>query len=157
MCFQCANPELTYDDYLDLVILPMVRQKGWAVQGVSGRRPFAYTVGLTDCGLPELLVTGLRDAAAATLLNTVAARALQEEEPCAGGPVVLLSMVLEVVAVSRPDSHLVTATALYGDEVRALQLVWPDDRGRYPWQTGYRSRRGSQPLLGPRPGDRPST
>lgn len=76
MCMRCDDPELSFDEYLDRVIVPLVRQNGWAVQGVSGRRPFAYTVGLTDCGLPELVVTGMRDGPAATLLHSVAASAL---------------------------------------------------------------------------------
>jgi hypothetical protein len=36
-----------------------VQAYGWAIQYVeSENRPFAYTVGLTDRGLPELLMTG---------------------------------------------------------------------------------------------------
>lgn len=52
--------------------------------------------------------------------------------------------------VDRPQDHLSTALALYGDEVRALQLVWPDARGRYPWDRGHRAVRAGQPLLGRR-------
>lgn len=151
MCFQCDNPELTYDDYLALVILPLVLRNGWAVQGVSGRRPFAYTIGLTDCGLPELLVTGMREAAAATLLNTVAARVLHQELEAEQPLELAAGLVLEVLRVDRPQDHLLTATALYGEQVRALQLVWPDEQGRYPWQQGRRAARGGQPVLGRRP------
>ena len=147
MCWHCNHPELTYDDYLDTVILPLVHQNGWAVQGVSGRHPFAYTVGLTECGVPELVITGMDDCAAATVLNAIAGRVLREDLDV-GARVDLSGLALEVLAVEHPDLHLLTATALYGDEVRGLQLVWPDDRGRYPWQPGHRSRRGGQPLLG---------
>ena len=147
MCWQCDNPELTYGDYLDTVILPLVHQNGWAVQGVSGRQPFAYTVGLTDCGLPELVITGMDDEAAATVLNAVARRVLRADLEV-GARVDLAGLVLEVVPVQRPELHLLTATALYGDDVSGLQLVWPDDRGRYPWQVGHRSRRGGQAMLG---------
>lgn len=150
MCLQCAHPELTYADYLDLVILPLVRQRGWAVQGVGGRRPFAYTVGLTECGLSELIVTGLRQVAAASLLNAAVLLALQDE-PETGRALDVGSRRVHVVRVDRPEDHLLTATALYGDAVRALQLVWPDERGLYPWQLGHRSVRRGQPLLGRRP------
>lgn len=150
MCMRCDDPELSFDEYLDRVIVPLVRQNGWAVQGVSGRRPFAYTVGLTDCGLPELVVTGMRDGPAATLLHSVAASALHAE-PTAGERLVLPGgLTLEAVVVDRPQDHLSTALALYGDEVRALQLVWPDARGRYPWDRGHRAVRAGQPLLGRR-------
>jgi hypothetical protein len=51
---------------------------GWAVQYVeSERTPFAYTVGLHDCGLPELLVTGVSPPRAKRLLNTVARDAMR--------------------------------------------------------------------------------
>lgn len=50
---------------------------GWAVQHVEcERRPFAYTVGLTRRGLPELVVTGLSPRRGQRLLNIAARRAL---------------------------------------------------------------------------------
>ncbi|MGQ0778962.1 MAG: DUF4262 domain-containing protein [Pseudonocardiales bacterium] len=33
-----------------------------------------------------------------------------------------------------------TAVALFGREFRALQLVWADDRGHWPWERGFRER-----------------
>jgi hypothetical protein len=41
---------------------------------------------------------------------------------------------------------------LYGAGIRALQIVHADDRGRWPWETGYRGVKGVQPVLGPRAG-----
>ena len=150
MCAQCDNPELTYADYLDTVIAPLVRRNGWAVQGVGGRQPFAYTVGLSVCGLPELVVTGLPDARAARLLNEVARRGLHDEL-FSGQRVPTSGPHVHVLAVARPHDHLLTATALYGKAVRALQLVWPDDQGRYPWQAGAQSQPSGQRLFGPIP------
>lgn len=37
--------------------------------------------------------------------------------------------VMEAVAVERPQDHLLLATAVYGDTVRALQLAWADGAG----------------------------
>jgi len=34
--------------------------------------------------------------------------------------------------------------------LRALQVVHADDRGHWPWETGYRGVRGGQPVLGTR-------
>lgn len=51
-------------------------EQGWAIQGVERERdhpPWAYTVGLTEYGLPELVATGLRLPRAAELLNGVTA------------------------------------------------------------------------------------
>ena len=48
-------------------------QTGWAVQYLEGgRSPLAYTVGLHDCELPELLMTGVSQQRAMRLLNIVA-------------------------------------------------------------------------------------
>ena len=150
MCFECDNPEFSCADYLDTVITPLVHRNGWAVQGVEGRHPLAYTVGLTDRGLPELVVTGLRAGPAASLLNDVARQVLQQDVT-PGQRLSSAQWELQVLAVEHPQEHLLTATALYGDEVRGMQLVWPDDRGRYPWQAGHRSQRGGQRLLGRSP------
>ena len=58
MCWLCDHPEATRNDYFD-VLREKMRKNGWAIQYVEDRIPFAYTIGLHDCGLPELLVTGV--------------------------------------------------------------------------------------------------
>jgi len=74
MCWQCDNPNGTTEDYLD-ELREIVRVHGWAIQGVEDeRRPYTYTIGLHDRGLPELLITGLRQESAARVLNDVAVR-----------------------------------------------------------------------------------
>ncbi|WP_245645397.1 DUF4262 domain-containing protein [Pseudonocardia acaciae] len=133
----------------------LITAHGWAVQSVEagGPRPdWAYTVGLTPLGAPELLITGKKPQEACRILNGFAEHVLHAEppepgdqRPLVGGPLV------EIVKVQRPDAHLLTAITFYGSEqVRALQLAWADDRGHWPWDVGFRSRRGGQPVLGPR-------
>jgi hypothetical protein len=58
--------------------------------------------------------------------------------------------LLEAVAVDEPEQRLLVAHCLYRDRLRALQLVWADDAGRWPWDRGHRARRAGQPVLGPR-------
>ena len=73
MCWQCDNPGSTRLDYLDH-IRELIACHGWAVQGVERERvrpPWAYTVGLTSHGKPELVVTGLPLSRATLLLNDV--------------------------------------------------------------------------------------
>lgn len=149
MCWQCDNPNGTTEEYLD-ELRAMVRLHGWVVQGVEDDRlPFAYTIGLHDRGLPELLVTGMSQEEAAGLLNDVAVAALGGRvfEPGAhvavgNGP------LLEIVEVDQPDAHLNFAVALGGPDIRALQLVWADERGRWPWAAGWGPGRLRQPVLG---------
>jgi hypothetical protein len=153
MCWVCDHPGSTRLDYLRYMS-DLIARYGWAVQGVERDRihpPWAYTVGLTPHGMPELVVTGLPLARATGLLNNVAAHVLHaaaarpgEQVPLRGGP------VIEVVEVAEPAAHLVIAIELYGTAIRALQLVHADDRGHWPWQVGFRGVRGGQPVLGVR-------
>lgn len=154
MCWACDNPG---GDPLRYMNELMVRH-GWAVQGVERDRdkpPWAYTVGLTEAGLPELVVTGMQVDDACDLLNDVAQHVVHAEPPAPGERIPLVGgPLLEVVRVTTPDAHLHTAVALFGSRVSALQLVWADDRGHWPWQPGFRGLRGGQPVLGRRSGRR---
>jgi hypothetical protein len=150
MCWQCDHPDKTIHDYLDL-LREKIRTRGWVVQFVEhDRRPFAYTVGLHDRGLPELLVTGLDPVRASWLLNTFARRALVGRRPRAGEKVWLTAARIELVEVDHPDAHLCMAINIAGPKVQALQLVWADGRGRWPWAAGFDDGRRPQPVFGKR-------
>jgi hypothetical protein len=74
MCWECDHPDSTPLDYL-AHISDLIACHGWAVQGVErdGIHPaWAYTVGLTPAGRPELVVTGMSLGRATRLLNDVA-------------------------------------------------------------------------------------
>ena len=78
---------------------------------------------------------------------------LHADEPAPAGQVPLVGgPVVEFVQVTHPEVHLLRAVDLYGPSVRALQVVWADDRGHWPWQVRFRGGRGGQPVLGPRSG-----
>ena len=62
MCWKCDHPEATTQEWLEL-LYERVKQNGWTPMFVEGRTPFAYTIGLHERGLPELLGDG--DAAPA--------------------------------------------------------------------------------------------
>ena len=135
-------------------ILGLIDETGWIVQAVSARdsRPaWAYTAGLTMHGLPELVVTGLDQPLSAMVLNAVAAESLSSG-PLGPGDVLTLrgGPPMEVVALTEPSAHLSLAITLYGPDVRALQLVYADDAGTFPWSPSYRGGRGGQPVLGVR-------
>jgi Domain of unknown function (DUF4262) len=157
MCKRCADPEMTAEQYLTH-LTDLIRRHGWAVQGIERERhrpPWAYTVGLTACGMSELLVTGMPLPRAAALLNAVAAHAVHAEPPTSGEQVALVGgPVVEFVGIAHPEVHLLRGVDLYGPVVRGMQVVWADDRGRWPWDVGFRSSRGGQPVLGPRTADR---
>ena len=137
MCQSCDRPEATDDRF--------------SVQAVSGSRSVAelsYTVGLTEHGVPELLVTGLRPDLAADMLVSWGSYLLDQEQVLAGETMGWGRFVMEAVQVDRPQEHLLLAHARYGDALRALQLVWADRDGRWPWDHGFQSRQAGQPVLG---------
>lgn len=154
MCWQCDHPESTRQDYLDYM-QDLVDRFGWAVVGVEGDRihpPWAYTLGLTQHGKPELVITGLPGPRATWLLNAVASYVLETTVPRPGEEVQVEGCpMMEVVRVSQPTAHLAVAVEFYGPGIQALQLVYPDDRGHWPWHPGFRGQhRGGQPVLGTR-------
>lgn len=153
MCWQCENPAATWQDYLEH-LRGLLERHCWIVQGVQRERsrpPYAYTVGLAAHDRPELVVTGMSYDRAVNVLDRVAEHALHADAPrpgellpLRGGP------VIEIVRVTEPGVHLAVAAALNGPQFSALQLVYADDQGRWPWDAGYHGGRGGQPVLGAR-------
>lgn len=153
MCWQCDHPGATWQDYLEH-LRELLEQHCWIVQGVQRERhrpPYAYTVGLAAHGRPELVVTGMPYDRAVELLNSAAEHVVHanaprpgEVLPLSGGP------VTEIVRVTEPAVHLAVAAALNGPQFTALQLVYADDRGLWPWDAGFRGGNGGQPVLGAR-------
>lgn len=151
MCWECDHPECSHEDYLDHM-QGLIDRFGWAVVGLErdGRHPpFAYTLGLTPQGRPELVVTGLPPRPAACLLNAVAPYVLETAVPRPGERVLVAdSPVMEVVRVAEPPAHLLTAVEFYGSGIAALQLVYVDEEGHWPWDASFRGGQGGQPVLG---------
>ena len=151
MSWKGDDPNATVGGYLDELRTAM-REHGWAVQYVDhGRTPYAYTVGLHDCGLPELLITGVSRQRATRLLNTVAGDLMAGRTLTPGQKTaVQAGPLIEIVEVAHPDAHMEWAVAFGGPDVRALQLVWADGRGRWPWAAAFSDGRARQPVLGVR-------
>jgi hypothetical protein len=144
---------MTYAEHLARVREAVLRD-GWTMLSVGRERtrpPWSHTVGLTEMGLPELVVTGLSEDDAAELLVSVGSHAIHDEAPEPGERIPLRGLPeIEIVEVVDPSAQLITAVDLYGPRVRALQLVHADDRGHWPWEPGFRGARGGQPVLGVR-------
>ncbi|OCB46252.1 hypothetical protein A5721_14275 [Mycobacterium vulneris] len=151
MCWICDHPEATRQDYLDL-LRQRTFERGWAVQYVEhGRSPFGYTIGLSEAGLPELLITGLEPPMTWKLLNTVAEYLVDVTEPAPGDTIALPDdWFAEFVEVSEPTAHLGFAVELCGHGIRALQVVWFDRHGHSPWCSEFNRGGPRQPVLGVR-------
>jgi hypothetical protein len=146
------------EDYLARVAAIM-RDRGWAVQTVHGGAqapPSAYTVGLTNFDHhPELVIVGVDHETAAAILDELSRRVQAGERLTAGQRLEGLDETdypMILLAVTDPASHLVVARRLLGEELTALQVVWPDPDGRFPWDAAHDPRfLVMQPLLGPTP------
>jgi hypothetical protein len=149
MCWKCDHPEATIQEWLEL-IYEKVKENGWTVQFVQhDRMPFAYTIGLHERGLPELLVTGMPPERANLVLNTVAQYLLKGGRPVPGERMLIGGeLLLDFVQVQHPIAHLKFAVSIYGAELRALQVVWPDDQGHGPWCAEFSNSGVRQPVFG---------
>lgn len=131
----------------------MIKQYGWTVQGVfdaEGGPFFSYTVGLTEAGLPELIVSGLGPQQGIVVLNNAAK--VHSREELEHGHTSEEIITVEMRVIDAPRAEIGMATRLYGETARAVQIVWPDDEGLFPAQDGKMTVQGSeieQPLYGP--------
>jgi hypothetical protein len=128
----------------------IVANAGWMVQGVFGdpqatpRLPsWAYTIGLlTGFGRPEMIAVGLPTDVAAALLNEFGERISQGGAQFGDGQVVddvaNFPVVFRRVHPSRFAFWLgrgVQYTLEHGhSSYAALQMVWADPAGHFPWE-----------------------
>ncbi|RDH74331.1 DUF4262 domain-containing protein [Mycolicibacterium moriokaense] len=149
MCWQCESRDDDIAEHLD-EIHNAVREHGWVVKCVDDvKRPYAYTAGLHQFGLPELIATGVTTERALVLLDHFVAETKTNGPLRPGARLDFLGVaVIEIVEVDHPDAHLGLAVALYGNHIRAVQLVWTDLWGSWPWEAAFDDT--PQPVLGVR-------
>lgn len=132
----------------------MLERQGWAIDAVPATAdpPFpryAHTIGFEDrFAFPDLCVFGLAPVACQGLFALLADALdggtelpvgvpfiglLEDDQPCALLPVeptdaegLFPSLAEHQRLADRP-----------ADQLRVLQLVWPDPEGRLPWERGF--------------------
>ncbi|WP_147793700.1 DUF4262 domain-containing protein [Cellulomonas sp. Y8] len=130
----------------------MADRHGWALQwvgpGDDGELQFCYTTGLYQYDLPELIVFGPCPDDAARLLNTLGARMRAGQRYVDGDPIDDVRRNARLMEVLDSRGHLIMAHALARATrpLPALQVIYPDRDGRWPWQPG--SRIANVPILG---------
>lgn len=135
-----------------------IERYGWALQYVEsaidehGVHPaYCYSVGLTAMGKPELVISGRVADQSADALNDLGAR-MEDGSPLTPGDLhVAGGLDVCLVEVRECEHWLLRAVDLYGTGVRALQAVWADCGGNFPWE-GPIGSTIVQPLLGLPPG-----
>ncbi|GAB3264899.1 DUF4262 domain-containing protein [Kineosporia babensis] len=153
MCLRCAgwsDAELLAKSRHDIEV------HGWGFVHVEGGESaaFTYTVGLTRFhGHPELLVSGLEAEPAAGLLDDLAEDVqggLRLAEGDRLGEECCPAHQLQLVEVEDPR-RLAQAQQIYASSaglVPALQVVYTDDRGRWPWEPAWAAGHWCQPVFG---------
>jgi Domain of unknown function (DUF4262) len=116
-------------------IVSDIDRVGRSIIGVGDAPPFAYTIGNSLVGLPELLVLGM---VADDLLNQLSEMMIERgrgfddgELVSLGGlrPVKIVSATAEVV---KTEYTIQVANFTDGDDYAVQQVVIPDKHGRFP-------------------------
>jgi hypothetical protein len=126
-----------------------IQKYGFTCMGIGAdvdaqppKPPFTYTVGLTQSyGHPELIVFGLPFETAMGVLAEAARRIRSGELVCKDGGTdhkLLQGYPATFRAIPSPAvrKHMKVARVIEGDDIKALQIIWPDAHGRFPWETG---------------------
>lgn len=130
------------------------------LQESDDRPGCSYSVGMWHSfEQPEVIVYGLPPEVARALIDAVADEAAEGAEFAAGARHAGLLQAYSVRFLAVPKAKLreclpVACWAHENDDFPALQIVWPDKQGRWPWDPDTRDGfREAQPVLGaPEPG-----
>lgn len=132
--------EARLKEVIETRVLPMIEAEGFMVQGVFAVAPgdssFAYTVGLTARGWCEMILLGNIEQAHIILTEIVHHYDKAGGEPLPGDLPDIFDtgyiLRLRACSVRDPDMPFSMARRIYGNEVRGLQVLMPDDKHRYP-------------------------
>lgn len=116
----------------------------------AGFVAMAYTVGLADAKLSELIVFGLPPEVAVPILDNAVNRLRQGDLPLAT-PVTKLgnaAFIFHPVPAAVAELYVKVANGRAGKSVPVIQMFWPDTKGRFPWEAEFEQRfRPMQPML----------
>ena len=137
-------------------IVAKVRKHGWFCTSVfaeEGSLGFSYSTGFwVNLGRPELLIFSVPPEMAHAVLWAFYRAPVEGTWPIGeplSGFVENLPVMLMPVAKAHYATYPLSSRWFYGgEEFPALQVVWPDTEGRFPWEEGADPRFGdSQPDL----------
>lgn len=120
-----------------------VKKGIWGCLFVSGDGdlPFAYTVGLSARGCAELIIVGyFPPDIAKTLVNGAGLLMVREKFKAFEVSVPYLGIAnaptrFVIVSEQCKQQYMVQAFNYFGNwNFNAQQLVWPDMKGKYPWE-----------------------
>ena len=125
-----------------------IKKHGHMIIGTETKThvPMAYTVGLAEKGLPELVCFGLQPKDIGLLDG--AAELLRKGELPLDMPFTKQQFMFKTVPSGRGVEYVGWANARARRPVDLIQMVWPDKAGEYPWSEKFDKRfREQQPCL----------
>ena len=140
----------------------IITRRGWVVQPVvetdDPPGAFAYTIGLQKTfGHPELALFGFEPSYMQEILNTLAQRVKKGETLPVNLPYgeVFGSVPVVLIPVQQRQAEFFRAFNTFyppGEMPPVLQVIIPDNTGRFPWQDGCNAKcKELQILLGDPP------
>ena len=143
------------DDFLKK-IEHHIEHDGRAVISIMGtpghpeEYPFAYSVGHAEKGNPELMLTSLGGDTATYLVNAAAGMLKKIGWSAPDGGTVWLERV-QIRFISAPgfeqEARVARRRAEDKDtEIRFIQVLWPDEKGRFPDEEDYDHVNFPQPI-----------
>jgi hypothetical protein len=145
-CAMCDGA--TYAEVLQMY-KENIEKHGYTVVFVGGdkeSRPFAYTIGLTEKGYPELIVSGHISAKTAyTILSIACQHTLykQEEIPLGlNSSLYTIRTDFQSISPQMVEAYMGQAVLMYGNgvegkRVRGTQIVWADINNKLPYEEGF--------------------
>lgn len=136
----------TMDGMLELID-QLIEERGHIVQLIQGDEdhlPFGYTVGLHDAGWPEIVIIGTHPESSQAILNAIVTDLRKREVRPADGMMIsgIAEFPLRLQAPKGPTDAWIMVAKMRAkqsaakSEVEVLQLLWPDDNGKFPGQEG---------------------
>lgn len=131
----------------------------FGIFGDAESPPFTYTIGFAAHGLPEVIVFGLDMRMVAPFLNRYYDEIVNQKTRDAGPAVIQgedwFNMPMSVVNVESGRADEFAHQAIYfaqdagWKKPEFVQWVWPDTKGKLPWQAGYEKEKFGkvQPVL----------
>jgi hypothetical protein len=141
-----------YDRLTRRRIRDLIRADRWLVTYVEEWPWPTYTAGLWSRGQAELCIFGLEPPKGQTVLDAVAAQVVRGRRINDEDEVLVNGLPLIAFRLPNPEDVVTRANDFYRrkprNSVPALQLVYPDVHGVWPWEPDCHLFPGQQPMPG---------
>jgi hypothetical protein len=123
-----------------------IAREGWAMAGVGTGHAavtFVYTVGLQKSfAHPDLIMFGIAPTEAEGVIDVIAQR-VKAGEPAHEGVMILGAAEVPLMPrwADAERIRLLVPAQLARGRYSYLQIVWPDPKGRFPWEARFDKRR----------------